>query len=206
MNKLTDSINSLHECANSKSAMENFDHFMLSLFNDTETKLVIEVESSECNGPPEFEIALNHEVIFCQHVCSGFQKYDIALRCKDNNILSLAMVNKQPTDTVVVDGNITQDKWLKVHKLEINGYDLVTNYDFFNKFFKYHTKGVEQTPMPGFWSNSQLTLNFESPFALWYNTCSKDSGPHPLATRMVAASSISEIEEKVKKSLANLTC
>lgn len=206
MNKLINSINSMHECTDSKSAMANFDHFMLSLFDNSATNLVVEVESSECNGPPEFEISLNHQVIFCQKVPSGVHRYDIELMCNRANTLSLAMINKQPADTVVVDNIIVQDKWLKLHKLEINGYNLVTDYNFFNNFFKYRTGDYEQSPMTGFWSNSQLTLNFDSPFAIWYNSCSKESGPHPLASRMVAASAIADIEEKVRKSLANLKC
>jgi hypothetical protein len=206
MNELINSISSIHECTDSKSAIDNFDYFMLSLFDNSATRLVIEVESSECNGPPEFEISLNHRVLFCQKVPAGIHRYDIELMCNLTNTLSLAMINKQPTDTVVVDNIIVQDKWLKLHKLEINDYNLVTDYNFFNNFFKYGTRDSEQAPMPGFWSNSQLTLNFDSPFAIWYNSCSKESGPHPLASRMAAESAISGIEEKVRKSLANLKC
>lgn len=204
MNKLINSINNINECADSNSALNNFDQFMLSLFENSVTSLVIEVEASESNGAPELQAKLNDKIIFCEQVPSGIHRYKVVLACEYTNTLSLAMTNKQSSDTIVVNDIIVQDKWLKLHKLEINGYNLVTDYDFFNKFFKYQTADSQQAPMSGFWSNAQLTLDFEAPFALWYNRCSKNSQPHKLATRVIGADALAEIEEKLKKSLANL--
>lgn len=197
-------MSSFSKLSNAGEALENFDSFLLSLFDDTGTNLLIEVESSESNGAPDLIVTLNDQTIFCQEIAAGVHSYSIAMPCQRNNRLSLAMTNKMPYDTVVDNGVIVQDKWLKLHKLEINGYDLVTDYDFFNNFFKYRTDGLESSPMPGFWHNSQLELIFDSPFALWYTALSKKFVADEIAGRVVELSAIVDIEEKIKKSLTTL--
>lgn len=199
------SINNFSKYSNAGAALENFDAFLLTLFENSGTSLLIEVESSECNGPPELIVTLNEQIIFCQEIVAGIHTYDIAmLQCKNSNVLSLGMTNKQPYDTVLKDNVIIQDKWLKLRKLEINGYNLVTDYDFFNNVFKYYVDDVECSPMPGFWHNSQLKLVFDSPFELWYNTIASRHVTDELAGRVVESNTILSQEEKIKKLLTTL--
>lgn len=197
-------MSNFSKLSNAAAALENFDDFLISLFDDVDSTLLIEVESSESNGAPNLVVTLNDHTLFCQEIAAGIHSYNMILPCQHNNKLSLAMTNKMPFDTIVDNGVIVQDKWLKLHKLEINGYDLVTDYDFFNNFFKYRTDGLESSPMTGFWHNSQLELIFDSPFALWYTALSKKFVADEIAGRIVELSAIVDLEEKIKKSLATL--
>lgn len=204
MNKSTNSMSNFSKPSDASTALENFDSFLLSLFAGAESTLLIEVESSESNGAPDLTVTLNNHTLFCQEIAAGIHTYSMPLPCNPNNTLSLAMTNKLPSDTIVDNNVIVQDKWLKIHRLEIDGYNLITDYDFFNKFFKYYTNDAESSPMSGFWHNSRLELTFDSPFVLWYTALSKRSMADELATRVVESNTIASLEEKIKRSLETL--
>lgn len=203
MKKSTSSTSSSFD--NARSALDTADVFFNSLIEPS-TELVLDLESSESNGPPELLIEFNGQIIFQQHIPAGKHVHRIMLNAVEHNCLTLSMNNKGAQDTVVIDNNIVADKWIKINQLSINNYHLITDYDFFRKFFSYKVENESQIPLPGFWKNSKLTLEFDTPFELWYVDCAQSnvSVSNELSYRMVGTTSILELEDQLLDLLTRL--
>jgi hypothetical protein len=179
-----------------RTALENLDLYCDSIVFDKDCiELKIDVDSSESNGAPELVINFNQQIVFCQLVPEGRHVFTVNLDLAKCNTLSIGMTNKLPGDTQLIDGIIVADKWIKINQLSIDNYNLATDYNFFRQYFKYESD-QQQEPMLGFWSNSKLILEFESPFVSWYNerTDKNVSIANELSFREASRSSTSEIE------------
>ena len=188
-----------------RTALDNLDQYVASITGST-SKIDLDVESSESDGAPELLIKLNQRTLFCQTIPAGKHKYTLDLDVAKHNVLSVSMTNKLPNDTKVVNGEIVADKWIKINQLSIDNYNLVTDYDFFKHYFKYVSQGQPCEPMPGFWHNSELILEFDSPFALWYvdRTNANVSIANELSFRTVEQLSITDLENRLLDYLSGL--
>jgi hypothetical protein len=119
--------------------------------------------------------------------------------------LELSMQNKRPNATIVNNGVIVKDTFVKLLGFKINNYDILGDIDFYQKILKYksHRKNEYLVPMPGFWEDATINLEFDNPFDLWYNTTStkniviSDSLKHQTANDLDVL--IKELEESIQK-------
>jgi hypothetical protein len=135
-----------------------------------------ELESSVTNNdPPVIEISLNSKIIYSGSLTEGIHNLTLdQVRTQDQNTLIMRFLNKHPNDTIVDEqGNIIKDKFVRIKKFTINGFDLTQDVDFFYRQFDYVIDNVHSDVSTGFWfNNSSLSLTFATPFELWYGRTS----------------------------------
>ena len=173
-----------------------FDSFIESLC-DTKISIYIEVEANISKLPVYLEITCNSETLTKQQISQGKHCIDLEYDGKNttNCCIQISMQGKTSTDTVVHEGKIVKDTWIKIKKLKINNFLLSEDYDFFYKFFEYFNNDdeISEPVKMGFWKNSSLCLFFKTPFDLWYqgkttkNIQLHDNLKHQEATGLTAA-------------------
>lgn len=157
----------------SEKSLLEIDAFVKSLCK-TWISIDVEIEAVISDQPVLLEIEINTEQLLKQEISQGSHR--INLRYDTKNItdcgLTFRMSNKASTDTVIEHGRIIKDTCITITNLKINDFLLSQDYDFFQDFFEYfnHDDGIKEPAKLGFWKNSSLILNFQTPFDLWYQT------------------------------------
>lgn len=125
------------------------------------------------NTPPELTIEFNHATVWEGELPEGTHSIKLSnlQSSSDGNSLKIKFTNKAPNDTIVdAQGNIVKDKFVAFDRFIINNIDLFSDHEFFYKKISYRKDGVTTSVDPGFWfNNSELYLEFQVPFLLWYN-------------------------------------
>jgi hypothetical protein len=153
-----------------KSLME-FDAFVESLC-EPRISIDIDIEAKISNLPIYLAIEINAATLAKQEITEGSHHINLVYDAKNglDCCLKISMSGKSITDTVIEHGQIIKDTWVEIKKLKINNFLLSQDYDFFRDFFEYfnHDDGIEESVKLGFWKNSSLILNFQTPFDIWY--------------------------------------
>jgi len=155
------------------SAEENFkifETFFDSLVKNT-IELDLEFKVDTVKSLCHFQIVLDDQLLLDSDYQPGC--YSFAKNIKVNkgpHILTLSMTGKTSHDTLIENGSIVKDKFIRFNKFYLNNYDLVNDYSL-RKHFVYTdliTKQCKEVKL-GFWSNAQLTINFDSPIEIFFN-------------------------------------
>ena len=140
-----------------------------------ESKFKIDLEllsTTIDSNPPMVEIIYNDQVLFDNCLPNGLHRLSFTCDTPADNLtnFSIRFYNKLPSDTVVdAQGNIVQDKFIELKKLQINKFDLLNDPEFFYNQFNYSVNGSRSDVKPGFWFNeSVLSLSLNQPFDFWY--------------------------------------
>ena len=136
-------------------------------------KLILEGSQGKHNDYPMVQICVNDKSLFYDYV-EGQQTIEVEVNDLETaHTLSIEMTNKGQDDTLVEDGKITRDKFLKICKIYVDGVD-IKQYVFQAKQKPiYHHKGQgpetvvgEHIFFPGPWK-----LQYGNPprqyFATW---------------------------------------
>ena len=182
----------------------NCDNFILALIPEN-LLIEIEYESDSVHNATTFCIQHNNKIV---HDCflkkeTNFLKLNLMSDSKQHT-LKMSMLNKKPDATIVDNGVIVKDTFVKLLRFKINNYDILGDIDFYQKIFKYksHRKNEYLVPMSGFWEDATIILEFDNPFDVWYNTVStknvviSDSLKHQSANDLDVL--IKELEESVQ--------
>ena len=155
----------------SEKLFKNFDETIVDLCREDELNIEIEFEVDDYNGSPEMIISVNDREIYRgSEFSKGNHRISVAGPADgDKTKLEITMAGKGPTDTLVVDGTISRDKFIKFNKLIINNYNVIDDPEFFRKHFRYTDGGETYF---GFWGNRTMVLEFDGPFSFWYNLIS----------------------------------
>lgn len=155
----------------SEKLFKNFDQEIVDLCREDEFNIDIDFEVDDYNGSPEMIIKLNDREIFRG---SEFNKGNHQISIKnptvgDHTKLEITMAGKGPRDTLMDNGTIVRDKFIKFNKLMINNYNMIDDPEFFRKYFRCTDGGETHL---GLWGNRTMVLEFEGPFSFWYNLAS----------------------------------
>jgi len=177
----------------SKLAFENIDSFITELCsNDLNININLDISVSKTS--PKFQIWFNDQVVFNEYLNNGnrelnFNFNDVNKFCK----LILKMSNKLDGETIVENGKIINDTFISIYDLKINNFSLINDINFFYNHLKYYVEKIEEPTKNGFWkNNSELVIEFENPFILWYNE--KTDKNISLATPLIHKSKNSEFK------------
>lgn len=155
-----------------KQTYQDIDKFLESLCSK---KIDIDLlyESDYVNNQPTITIFLNEKEIHTE-LCSSSNRIFLSVPTLHNeNVLKITMTGKVQGGTLIENGSIIKDTYIKFLGLCINKYSLLDDYDFFYKKFLHQKEdGTFGKAMGGLWSNSSLILEFVMPFDIWYNNTS----------------------------------
>ncbi len=153
------------------NSINNIDNFLDSLVEDQPITIKIGL-SATVSKPIAFTIKFNGQVIKEQTISTSSDSLNtFTLDTTKENTLELIMHSKGPNHTVVNDqGEIVEDSFIILSKLEIDSYDILADDEFINNNSIY-TPG--ETFYKGFWKNSTVSLNIKTPFVDWYNEQTK---------------------------------
>jgi hypothetical protein len=147
--------------------------------------------------------------VYDQELCAGPHQVELHLTCNDTNQLRFGMSGKNSVqDTIVQDGKIVQDKFIKLVKFNIENFDLLKDYDFFYNKLQYfnHDQNQYTSVSEGFWFNSELIVEYQSPFIVWYTgRTNKNTQISPsLMHRFSDLNEYSAIEQKLSNQLKEI--
>ncbi len=165
----------------------------------------LEYESDYVTNQPTICIFFNGVEVYSE-LCIAQGHISLALDANDKeNELRLTMTGKLPGDTIVEDGIIVKDTYLKFSKLHINNYSMLVDYDFFyEKFIHVNEDASFAKAMMGLWSNSSLMLRFHMPFDIWYNSISKKNCAVSDTLRHQDAENIDHLINTLEQSVTKL--
>lgn len=181
----------------------NIDEFIDNLVPN-ELQIEVEYQSDFVIDRPLISITLNQIEIYSDKAKEHGQiSLNVPVKFQ-KNYLSVSMTGKPNNGTIVENGKIIKDTFIKLLKLKINKYSLLDDFDFLHENFIYkHADGENDSVKDGFWTNSSLSFEFETPFELWYNSKSKKNVEKPKLLHSVGIDGIDnlilQLEESIKK-------
>lgn len=187
-----------------KSTYCNVDQFLDSLCPTT-INLELTYESDYVNNRPTISFWLNDKEIYSE-LSISLGNVSLTIPIHDiNNVLKITMSGKQQGDTLIKDGSIVKDTYIKFLQLNINKYSLLDDYDFFyEKLCNLKEDGTVDKAMAGLWSNSSLMLKFDMPFDIWYNSVSKKNCAVSDTLKHQEAENIESLISTLEKSVTKL--
>lgn len=164
MNFMTNTFKSAQE------AFENFDKFLEVVIGPESFEINLTVDVDNYNSDPEFTVKLNDTIIYNDTLEQGEQSIGIkTVLDKPMNQLTFTMTGKNSGDTLVENGQIVRDKYIKLIDFKINNFDILKDVVLFHQKFWYTVDQQADTVKPGFWNNNAtLGLDFAKPFTVWY--------------------------------------
>ena len=150
-----------------------FDEFYEKLTEEKQINLELETESSGVNGNPTLSLYINEENYYNEVMKDGRKTISISKKLDKRKKIKIdvCMQGKKNFDTIVHNGNIIKDKFVKINSFKINNYDLFEDYDFCKKYIKYTDKNnISKEFTKGFWENSKMSLEIDLPFVNFYNS------------------------------------
>jgi len=164
---------------------ENIDKFLEQLFSDETVLIELEIKVV-CKNKLLFKIEFNDNIIHNEEYCSGNYNLSLTTRQNRENNLQLELYN--------LNKHVDTESFIEIQNFYINKYDVLRDYDFFYSTFYYKINNLNVKPMPGFWDNSILGLNFKFPFNIWYHESSTKSREVPGTMKSRGTSSPYEVE------------
>ena len=152
-------------------AWQDYDQFIRDIFNQPTIELELELDAHWYNGAPKFFVSVNNHTHFEQELAEGKNKIRLILPTQKHMCIRMGLTNKNSNlDTLVADGNIIRDKKVLIEKIYIDRYSLLDDPDFYYTKFVYKNLDNHKlsSPKPGFWFNSELIIEYDGPFGLWY--------------------------------------
>ena len=134
------------------------------------TKVKITLETSSCNGDPEFYFNSNGNTVYSTKLPPGEHQLEFDLvydYSADPSRFEFGMRGKNlATDTeVAADGTIINDKRIMIKSLYIDNIDCLNQYRLFYKNSEYVEEGqLLDLARPGFFRNSSLAWEYQAPF------------------------------------------
>lgn len=189
------------------SAEENFkdfQNFFDTIIKDTlDLDIEFEIETeSLCH----FQIIFDDQILINSEYHSGCYNFVKTLNLtKGFHSLTLLMDGKTSQDTLIKNGIIVKDKYIRIKKFYLNNYDLVNDYDL-RKHFVYTnliSKKSEDVKL-GFWSNAQLVINFEYPIEVFFNSLDQRELHKSLQFRQKQEEIVNNLRSEVIKNLDKL--
>lgn len=153
-----------------QEAFENFDKFLEVVIGPESFEINLTVDVDNYNSDPEFTVKLNDTIIYNDTLEQGEQSIGIkTVLDKPMNQLTFTMTGKNSGDTLVENGQIVRDKYIKLIDFKINNFDILKDVVLFHQKFWYTVDQQADTVKPGFWNNNAtLGLDFAKPFTVWY--------------------------------------
>jgi len=140
------------------------------LFPSTILRLV--VESNYCLGAPRLFVRYNGKMLYHNKLPQGCSTVEIMLNYdfENKSLLEIGMDNKNQYDTKVDDqGQIVADKNILLKQIEIDGIDIMKDMKYFYHRLEYIEGDTKlSVARPGFFSNSQINIEFQAPYWQWY--------------------------------------
>lgn len=156
-------MNSMPSAINSINNIDNF----LDTLTESQTITVKVGLAATISKPVEFIIKFNDRVITHQTISASSDILNtFSVDSNKENTLELTLAGKRHEHTVVNDqGEIVEDSFIMLSKLEIDSYDILADDEFIN----INSYSPVQPFYKGFWHNSTFGLTIKTPFIDWYN-------------------------------------
>jgi hypothetical protein len=150
-----------------------------------QVKLYFQYNSNRFKHP---QILLTDSGTKQQHLLSvNDHEFKLLLPVAGTHKIVLQLINKTDQDTLVdEDGNIVEDLWVKITKIEIDGFDITDKIDLISTytdnyknpvntygFLGFNTEYTLNLQTPGFYFIRNLTSIYEKDFASWHCSFSK---------------------------------
>ena len=160
-------IKSMNSMPSAIDSINNIDNFLDSLTERQIATIKVGLAAT-ISKPVEFIIKFNGQVISQQTLSASLEVLNtFTVDCNKENTLELTLEGKGDTHTIVNDqGEIVEDSFVMLSKLEIDSYDIFADDEFINNNSTYTPV---QTFYKGFWHNSTFSLTIKTPFMDWYN-------------------------------------
>jgi hypothetical protein len=184
----------------------NCDNFILALIPEN-LLIEIEYESDSVHQDTKFCIQHNNKIVHDWLLKTETNSLKLNLESDSKrHILKMSMLNKRPDATIVDNGIIVKDTFVKLLGFKINNYDILGDINFYQKIVKYksHQKNEYLIPMPGFWEDATIILEFDNPFDLWYNTVSTKNVVISESLKHQAANDLDLLIKELEESVQNL--
>jgi len=189
----------------SKDACINFADFWQDLIQDHNPLTLTLCLNVSSRDTARFFVKHNDTELLDQSLDQGQHQITLELEPQATNCLKFGMLDKNSQDTVVIDGQIVQDKFIELKEFTVNNFDLLRDYDFFYNRLKYFNRDQDQYTQvsSGFWFNSELIMQYESPFIQWYtqNTYKNTQVSPTLTHRVSSADEYASVEAKLFQQL-----
>jgi hypothetical protein len=184
----------------SELALQNIDEFLLDFLSE-EIIVTVNYESSRVTEGSKFIIEFNNEKVLDKFIDIETNSFTFVRPKQIKNQLTIRMLGKKPFDTVVKDGIIIKDTYIKLENIFINRYEL--KQDFLKKHAIYKDKNNNIIEfMSGFWHDGCITLEFDWPFEFWFND--KEKHDHNYAMANLTDQSIEVLKNELGISLRKL--
>jgi hypothetical protein len=189
-----------------EQAFNNFDMFLKNIVGNDNLQIELTVEVDNYNSDPEFTIQLNDSVLYNNTLSQGTHKIVVDASTSESNCLTMTMTGKDQNDTLVENGNIVRDKFIKLVDFKINNFDILEDTTLFHNKFWYAVDSVVETVKPGFWNNNScLGLEFTAPFTIWYQRESTSNTALADSLKFQNTSNHAKITAQVIENIKKLT-
>jgi hypothetical protein len=185
---------------------ENLDNFFETLIPSAiKIEFVLKVEVVTSN--PRFLVTIDDCILFNDVLDEGLHNITldtVKLEPGKKSVLTLSMSGKNKHDTICHNDVIVKDTFILIEKITINNFDILLDTDFFYRYFACTDNSTNESisVSNGFWSNSSLTMTFDNPFELWYN--SKSTKNIELAGPLKFQNGLDRVEDELARLLDNL--
>ncbi len=189
-----------------RQEFENIDNFFKTLTPSViKIEFVLKVEAVTSN--PRFLVTVDDCILFNDTLAEGVHNITldtVELEPGKKSTLSLSMSGKNQHDTICHNDTIIKDTFILIEKFTINNFDILLDSDFFYRYFSCTNNSNNESisVSNGFWSNSSLTMTFDNPFELWYN--SKSTKNIELAGPLKFQNGLDRVEDELARLLDNL--
>tara|TARA_Y100000590_G_C15614826_1_gene975318 strand:- start:152 stop:721 length:570 start_codon:yes stop_codon:yes gene_type:complete len=148
---------------------------------------------------PMVKICVNKKVFFHNRIENN-QKLEMQINdIRKKQILSIELTDKKPSDTLVENGKITKDKFLKINKIYIDDVDIKNNIFNGKQKPKYHY--AKQGPK--FVQGDHLF--FQGPWKLFYQNPPKQYFSNlSKLTQLISSEDKKKVKDSFLKKLQNL--
>ena len=114
----------------SKDACINFADFWQDLIQDHDPLTLTLLLNVSSRDTARFFVKHNDTELLDQSLAQGQHSITLALVPQATNCLKFGMRDKNPNeDTVVIDGQIVQDKFIELKEFTVNNFDLFRDYE-----------------------------------------------------------------------------
>lgn len=143
------------------------DRTIAGLYTGTTIKLVVRGNTHKDGDLPRIRIKFNDVILADTEVIETKEMlFNVQYVPSGNNFISIDLLNKMPSDTVVDDsGNIVRDKNVEFVSFEIDGIDIAKDEDYYYRMV--NMTSHDGNPIPttmGLYTNGTALVTFESPF------------------------------------------
>jgi tRNA A37 methylthiotransferase MiaB len=159
-----------------EETFNNFEIFLQKILKEDQLEIELDIEASGVIDQPTLILDINKQNIFKEKLADGFKNLKISYDIKNLKkiTLDISMEGKKKNETIFKDGKIIKDKFIIIKNFKVNKFNLLIDREFLHNYTEYLNEKKEKKQFTnGFWTNSKISLEFDLPFSLFYNSRTK---------------------------------